>query len=147
MLPTLAMQAVQVDPADPIRANATIGPVDSHVTQSGYLHIVIPLLYNSEEPDSTDEAAVPSVFTARINVKSEWFDADYVRTLKETDLNGEYVQYKINFAGIVRSLFKALGLDTIDFSQIEGRRVRFVAKGSKKEPDRLQISGFYPEKQ
>lgn len=145
MLPKLSLADVQVEAAEPIIANATIGEVKTHTTPTGYVHVAFPLLYNSEDPDSDTAPSVPSTFTARMNIRPEWFDSDYVRNLKE-DNPDEYIQYKINFAGTVRGLFKALSMAEIDFEAIEGKRVRFKAAGSKKEPDRLQIKNFYPEK-
>jgi hypothetical protein len=159
---------VPVEKCKGLNGLAIVGEVQVKDTASGtYSQVSVPLYFVPTKEDPTngvspadydtlshygpvgsfDEAKALGLqtFHARFNLKPEWFTQEFVEQLKAGTVdNVEKTMYQINMAGITRSLFKALGLDAIDFSSIEpGSIIGFKAASGKSEPDKNQIRSFY----
>lgn len=112
----------------------TIGKVEVKPTKSGnYLRVSVPLKYDGNRQ-----------YTARFNVRQEWFQQGFDRsTLKDN----EKLQYDINFSRLTRGLFKGAGLTgALDFDRLEGLQVGFktrVASKADSDPSE-EIASFYP---
>jgi len=125
----------------PIKAVGRIGTVSTREISNGYLQVTVPIEY--EKNGETRH------FTARWNVRPEWFTREFTERVKSGGLTGtEKTQYDINFAGLTRSIFRATGLTgAFDFARLEGREVGFKTK-VRKDRDmgdmREDIGGFFP---
>lgn len=167
-LPVLNLSDVPVEKCKGLNGLAILGEVQVKETSSGEYHqISIPLYFRPTKEDPTngvlstdydtleqygavasfDEAKALGLqsFTARWNVKPEWFTSEFMEALKSGAVdNSEKQMYQINVAGITRALFKALNLEQIDFDQVtSGLIVGFKAASGKNEPDKNQIRSFY----
>jgi hypothetical protein len=120
---------------------ATVGEVTLNEVKGGYTQISVPLLFE-------DAQGAERKFTARFNVREEWFDSSYraPKVTEEDKGTPEYAEaksYEINMQRNVRGLFAAAGLDEIDFDQIEGSTVGFTAGPNSKDKSRLDLKSFY----
>lgn len=164
-LPTLNLDSIAVEKANPINAVAIVGNVVMKEINGGYTSVAVPLFYAPEESNlSTDELAQVATtlesqnyegakdlglrtFTARWNLREEWFDPEFRKRIDAGLVDdNEKMQYSINMGGLTRGLFKAVRQNNVDFNQVSGSIVGFKASAGKKEPDRLQIRSFFPPK-
>src|SRR6185312_6076649 len=164
-LPSLNLDAIAVEKANPINAVGIVGNVTTKEINGGYTSVTVPLYYAPEE-SGLDTAQISQLaetleaqnyegakelglrtFTARWNLREEWFDPEF-RTKIDAGLveDNEKMQYSINMTGLTRGLFKAARKSSVDFAQVPGAIVGFKATAGKKEPDRLQIRSFFPPK-
>lgn len=138
LLSVVQISDVPENKVDKLKATATVGTVEQKEVANGYVGIAIPLTFEDEK--SGDERT----FTARFNVKPEWFEAGFDVTSLD---DKEKISYQINMQRNVRGLFKAAGLESIDFDAITGERVGFTAGPRKDDPSRLELKSFYAPKQ
>ena len=138
ILPTVSISDVPENKADKVSAVGVIGEVGQKEVANGYVSISIPITYSDAQGNDR-------TFTARYNVKPEWFDSSFASTLPELD-DKEKISYQINMVRNTRGVFKAAGLDTLDFSTLEGSTVGFTAGPQKNDPSRLELKGFYAPK-
>jgi len=136
-LATIKIQDVPENKADKLRAVAVVGQVEQKEVSNGYTQLSIPLTFTDEK--TGDERT----FVARYNVRPEWFNGYNVA--EETD-DKERISYQINMQRNTRGLFKAAGLEDIDFDVIQGERVGFSAGPRKDDPSRLELKGFFTPK-
>jgi hypothetical protein len=138
ILSTVKISDVPENKADKLKAVAVVGEVEQKEVANGYVSVAIPLTFTDEK--SGDERT----FTARYNVRPEWFEAGFdVSTLDDK----EKISYQINMQRNTRGLFKAAGLDSIDFEAVVGETVGFTAGPRKDDPSRLELKAFYTPKQ
>jgi len=137
LLSKVAISDVPENKVDKLRVTAVIGEIEEKEVANGYVSISIPLTFTDEK--SGDER----VFTARYNVKPEWFEAGFA--VDQLD-DKEKISYQINMQRNTRGLFKALGQDEIDFSNATGESVGVSAGPRKDDPSRLELKGFYTPK-
>jgi hypothetical protein len=137
LLSTLKVVDVPENKVDKLRAIAVVGEVEEKEVANGYVAISIPLTFNDEK--SGDERT----FTARFNVKPEWFEAGFDSSSLE---DKEKISFQINMSRNVRGLFKSAGLESIDFDALQGERVGFSAGPRKDDPSRLELKGFFTPK-
>lgn len=170
LLPKLNLSDVPVEKCKALNGLAILGELQVKETSNGvYVNVSVPLYYVATKDDpsngvqATDYATLSgygepssfdaakslglSIFTARWNIKPEWFSRVFTSGLIGGHIDDkEKMMYQINVAGISRSLAKSLGEDEIDFDTIatrSGQIVGFKARPSKSEPDKNQISAFY----
>ena len=74
ILPTVSITDVPENKADKVSAVGTIGEVTTKEVANGYVSVSIPITYTDAK--TGDERT----FTARYNVKPEWFDAGFAAT-------------------------------------------------------------------
>lgn len=118
---------------------ATVGEVVQKEASNGYVSIAVPLDYEDGQGNER-------TFTARFNVKPEWFNASYQvpkGAEKGTPEYAEAISYQINMQRNTRGLFAAAGIDDIDFDQVEGAVVGFTAGPNSKDKSRLELKSFY----
>ena len=137
LLSSVKVSDVPENKADKIRTTATVGEVIQKEVANGYVSIDVPLTFTDEK--SGDERT----FHGRFNVRPEWFDADF--SVADLD-DKEKISYQINMQRNTRGLFKAAGLDDIDFDALQGETVGFSAGPRKDDPSRLELKGFYTPK-
>jgi hypothetical protein len=137
LLSVVAISDVPENKVDKLKATATVGEVQQKEVANGYIGISVPLTFQDEK--SGDERT----FTARFNVKPEWFEAGFDAASLE---DKERISYQINMQRNVRGLFKSAGLDSIDFDAITGETVGFTAGPRKDDPSRLELKSFYTPK-
>lgn len=138
ILQTISISDVPENKVEKVSAVATVGEVTTKEVANGYVSVSVPLSYSAA--DGSDRT-----FTARYNVKPEWFTPDFASTLGDLD-DREKISYQINLVRNTRGLFKAAGLDSIDFATLEGSTVGFTAGPQKNDPSRLELKGFYSPK-
>lgn len=170
VLASINLDDIVVELVKPFNGLAITGKIETREVGDGtYTQITLPIFFQGTMNDpkngvdeSTDidtlkqlaesvtdidsaKAAGLQFFTARWNVKPEWFTGEFSQQLREGSVEGkEKTSYQMNFAGVTKSLFKALGLNSTDFSAVpEGAVIGFKASASKKEPDRRQIRLFF----
>ena len=137
LLSSVKVSDVPENKADKIRAIAVVGEVLQKEVANGYVAIDVPLEFTDEKSGDS------RTFHARFNVRPEWFDADF--SVADLD-DKEKISYQINMQRNTRGLFKAAGLDDIDFDALQGETVGFSAGPQKNDPSRLEIKGFYTPK-
>lgn len=123
--------------ADKLKAIGTIEEVETAEAKNGYVSVKIVIAFQDEKTGND------RTFPARFNVKPEWFEAGFDVTALE---DNEKISYQINMSKLTRGLFKAAGLEDIDFDSLQGERVGFTAGPRKDDPSRLEIKGFYQPK-
>lgn len=138
ILSSISISDVPEQKADKIQAVGTVGTVTTKEVANGYVSVSVPLNY-------TDASGNDRTFTARYNVKPGWFEAGFASTLGDLD-DREKIAYQINMVRNTRGLFKAAGLDTLDFDTLEGSTVGFTAMPQRNDPSRLEIRSFYAPK-
>jgi len=170
LLPKLNLSDVPVEKVRGLNGLAILGELQTKETANGvYINVSVPLFYapaSKEDKEngvsatatytdlegygdvrSTEDAKGLglSSFTARWNIKPEWFDSQFLEALRNNLVDDkEKISFQMNVAGVTRSLFKALGLDQLDFDLVTpGSIVGFKASASKGEPDKNQIRAFY----
>ena len=137
LLSTVKISDVPENKVDKIRAVAVVGEVEEREVANGYVAISIPLEFTDEKSGDS------RTFVARFNVKPEWFDAGF--SVSDLD-DKEKISYQINMQRNVRGVFKAAGLEEIDFSALQGERVGFSAGPRKDDQSRLELKGFFTPK-
>jgi len=137
LLPSVKITDVPENKVDKLKAVAVIGEVETKEVANGYVGVAIPLTFSDEK--SGDERT----FTARFNVKPEWFEAGF--DVSELD-DKEKISYQINMQRNVRGLFKSVGLEDIDFTSLQGERVGFTAGPRRDDPSRLELKAFFTPK-
>jgi hypothetical protein len=118
---------------------ATVGEVVQKEASNGYIAIRVPLEYEDAQGNER-------TFTAKFNVRPEWFDSAYkvpVGAEQGTPEYKEAISYQINMQRYTRGLFKAAGLDDIDFDQVEGSVIGFTAGPNSKDKSQLEVKSFY----
>lgn len=169
LLPSINLDDIVVELVKPFNGLAITGKAETREVGDGtYTQVTLPVFFQgSNDPkngvdESVDidtlkaiaesvtdidsaKAAGLQFFIARWNVKPEWFTTEFSQQLREGAVEGkEKTSYQMNFAGVTKSLFKALSLSSTDFSAVpEGAVIGFKASASKKEPDRRQIRLFF----
>jgi len=138
ILPVISISDVPENKVEKVSAVGVIGEVTTREVKNGYVAVAVPITYSAA--DGSDRT-----FTARYNVKPEWFDPAFAKTLSELS-NSEQISYQINLVRNTRGLFKAAGLDSMDFATLEGSTVGFTAGPQKNDPSRLELKGFYAPK-
>ena len=144
LLTTIKLDAVPETKADKFTGKATVGEIKQKEIANGYVQVVIPFIY---ELDNGTERT----FTARANVKPEWFSGDYAPPVgfeKGTAEYNEAIAYSMNMSRIIRKLFKSAGLDTIDFDAIEGSVVGITIgpESDKRDPSRQELKNLFSTK-
>jgi hypothetical protein len=137
LLPSVKISDVPEIKADKISAVGVIGDVELKEAKNDYISVTVPLSFTNQQTGDESE------FKARFNVKAEWFDAGFDAKALE---DNEKISYQINMSKLTRGLFKAAGLEDIDFDALTGERVGFTAGPRKDDPSRLEIKGFYTPK-
>lgn len=138
ILPVISINDVPENKVEKVSAVGTVGSVSTREVKNGYVAVAVPITYSAA--DGSDRT-----FTARYNVKPEWFDAAFAKTLPELS-NSEQISYQINLVRNTRGLFKAAGLESLDFDTLEGSTVGFTAGPRKDDPSQLELKGFYSPK-
>lgn len=138
LLNKVKISDVPENKADKLKGVGTISEVETKEASNGYVSVAVALDFADEK--SGDERT----FRARFNVKPEWFEAGFDVTALE---DNEKISYQINMQKLTRGLFKAAGLEDIDFDTLQGERVGFTAGPRKDDPSRLEIKSFYQPKQ
>lgn len=138
ILPVISINDVPEQKVEKVSAVGVIGEVTTREVKNGYVAVAVPITYSAA--DGSDRT-----FTARYNVKPEWFDPAFASTLHELSTS-EQVSYQINLVRNTRGLFKAAGLNSMDFATLEGSTVGFTAGPQKNDPSRLELKGFYSPK-
>ncbi len=136
-LNTIKISDVPEQKADKLQAVGTIQDVETNEAKNGYVSVKVNIGF---EDGST---GADRTFVARFNVKPEWFEAGFNAT--ELD-DKEKISYQINMGKLTRGLFKAAGLEDIDFDTLQGERVGFTAGPRRDDPSRLEIKSFYAPK-
>jgi hypothetical protein len=137
LLSAVAISDVPENKANKLKATAVVGQVEQKEVANDYISVAVPLEFTDEV--SGDARS----FTARWNVKADWFEAGFdVSALEDK----EKISYQINMQKLTRGLFKSAGLDSIDFDSIVGETVGFTAGPRKDDPSRLEVKGFYAPK-
>lgn len=139
ILAAVSITDVPENKADKLSTVGTIGTVVTKEVANGYVSVQVPISYSAADGEDR-------TFTARWNVKPEWFDAAYAKDVVPTLDDREKISYQINMVRNTRGLFKAAGLDTMDFETLEGSQVGFSAGPQKNDPSRLEIKSFYAPK-
>lgn len=161
---------IPVELATPLNGIAITGELTTKESANGdYILISLPLYYPGTQQDQkngvdtsvdaadlaviaesvndndTAKAAGLKAFYARWNVKPEWFEADFLKALRDNEVEPkEKMSYNMNVAGVTRQLFKALGAAEVDFDAVPvGTLIGFKASASKKDPEKLQIRAFF----
>lgn len=140
ILAAVSITDVPENKADKLSTVGTVGAVVTKEVANGYVSVQVPITYSAA--DGGDDRT----FTARWNVRPEWFDADYAKSVVPTLDDREKISYQINMVRNTRGLFKAAGLDTMDFDALEGAVVGFSAGPQKNDPSRLEVKSFYAPK-
>jgi hypothetical protein len=138
ILPVVSISDVPENKVEKVSAVGVIGEVSTKEVKNGYVSVSVPITYSSA--DGSDRT-----FTARYNVKPEWFDAGFASTMSDLS-DSEKISYQINMVRNTRGLFKAAGLDSMDFATLEGSTIGFTAGPQKNDPSRLELKGFYAPK-
>jgi len=138
LLGNITVEEVPAPVVEKRSAIATIGKVTTRAIANGYVQVAVPLSY----PENGKERS----FTARWNVRPEWFTTQFSEQVKAGDIEPD-VQYRINFSGLTRGIFKATGLTgALDFARLEGLKVGFATRVRKDDDgeQREDIGRFYP---
>lgn len=139
-LPTVSITDVPETIADKYSAVGNIGEVETREIANGYVAVSIPL-------EGLDKAGTERKITARFNVRPEWFQPDFEKTDEfESYSDNEKTSYQINMKRYVRGVFAAAGLETIDFSVLEGQQVGFTVGPQSKDKSRQEVKGFFAPK-
>jgi|SRR5581483_501378 len=136
LLPKLSVSDVPAKEAKTVKAVGVIGEVQQRAISNGYVRVEVPLDY--VDPETGKD----SKFTARFNVRPEWFEPTFKDRLS-TLTDSEQVQYNINMQGLTRGLFTSAGLSEMDFGLLQGQRVGFKTKLRKDDPSFTDISFFF----
>lgn len=174
VLASINLDDVIVEAVKPFNGLGILGTLETKEVGDGtYTQITLPIYFQGSQNDEKNgldssvdletlkdiaedatssemaKSAGLQVFVARWNIKPEWLTAEFSKQFREGQIDGkEKISYQMNFAGITRGLFQALGLNAIDFAAVpHGVVVGFKASSSKKEPDRRQIRLFYKARQ
>lgn len=138
LLNTVKISDVPENKADKLKAVGTIQEVETKEASNGYVSVAVVLDFQDEKSGND------RTFRARFNVKPEWFEAGF--DVNALDDDKEKISYQINMGRLTRGLFKAAGLEDIDFDTLQGERVGFTAGPRKDDPSRLEIKGFFQPK-
>lgn len=168
-LPKVKIADVPENRAVRIRGFGIVGKVQTREIANGFLQLAVPLYFLDGEVPPADQKTILEnssatvqeaseagtlegvlsslglrTFTARWNVRPEWFDAGYTDLIRSGQVSeNEHIQYNINMSGLTRGLAKSAGLDEVDFEAVTGKVVGFTTKNRKDDPSRLDIAGFY----
>lgn len=137
LLPKIKISDVPENKADKLKAVGTISEVETKEATNGYVSVSIAIDFEDEK------TGAERIFRARFNVKPEWMEAGFTTDGLE---DNERISYQINLQKLTRGVFKAAGLEDIDFDALVGERVGFTAGPRKDDPSRLEIKGFYQPK-
>lgn len=182
ILPKLKVDDVPENRAERLRSFGVVGKVDQREIANGFIQVTVPIYYLSKEAipadshqivptleglaldvaaaleqgtiEKTAEAFGLRCFTARWNVRAEWFSPTYgaqvtqTRENKQRGMSGpisdnELVQYDINMSNLTRGLFSAAGLEDTDFALLTGKVTGFSTRNRKDDVSRLDIQSFY----
>ena len=170
LLPTLRTDEVPQNVAKRIKGLGITGRPEVREISGGYVQVVLPLhfppaetpvskealegfgekvtaAYDNGTVDATIETLGLRTFTARWNLRPEWFEPGFSQTVKNGGVSdNEKIQYQINMAGLTRGLFATAGLENIDFDDVGGQVVGFTTRNRKDDPSRLDIGGFFQAK-
>jgi hypothetical protein len=137
IISNIKVEDVPSQQAKAFKAVGVIGEPKLNEISNGYTQVVLPITYDKETGGE-------STFTARYNVRAEWFTQEFVDRVRSNNVTGtEKIQYDINMSGLTRGLFAAAGLASFDFDGLQGKVVGFKTKNRKDDPSRLDISFFY----
>jgi hypothetical protein len=137
LLAKVKISDVPENKADKLKGVGTISEVETKEASNGYVSVAIAIDFEDEK------TGAERTFRARFNVKPEWFESDFDVTALE---DNEKISYQINMQKLTRGVFKAAGLEDIDFDTLQGERVGFTAGPRKDDPSRLEIKSFYAPK-
>lgn len=137
LLSKVKISDVPENKADKLKGVGTISEVETKEASNGYVSVLVVIDFQDEK------SGEDRTFRARFNVKPEWFEAGFDVTGLQ---DNERISYQINMQKLTRGLFKAAGLEDIDFDSLQGERVGFTAGPRKDDPSRLEIKGFYQPK-
>src|SRR5882757_6819326 len=146
ILGTVKLTDVPVDKAPKFSGNATIAKVETKEAANDKVQINI--VFDYTRADGSEAS-----FTDRGFVKPEWFSSDYVPVDPATTERGtqEYKDafgYQLNVSKKYRKIFHLLGLESIDFDQLEGRTVGIVLgpESDKRDPSRQELKSVFAPK-
>lgn len=137
LLNKVKISDVPENKADKLKGVGTISEVETKEASNGYVGVKIVISFEDEKTGAERD------FPARFNVKPDWFEAGFDASQLE---DNEKISYQINMQKLTRGVFKAAGLEDIDFDSLVGERVGFTAGPRKDDPSRLEIKGFYQPK-
>lgn len=137
LLTKIKIQDVPENKADKLQAVGTVEEVETKEASNGYVGVKIVIAFQDEKTGND------RTFAARFNVKPDWFEAGFDVSQLE---DNEKISYQINMQKLTRGVFKAAGLEDIDFESLVGERVGFTAGPRKDDPSRLEIKSFYTPK-
>lgn len=137
LLNKVKISDVPENKADKLKGVGTISEVETKEASNGYVGVKIVISFEDEKTGAERD------FPARFNVKPDWFEAGFDVSQLE---DNEKISYQINMQKLTRGVFKAAGLEDIDFDALVGERVGFTAGPRKDDPSRLEIKGFYAPK-
>lgn len=132
---TLAIEDVPAQEAPEVNAVGVVKTVETREVSNGYTQVAVTLTYPAENGRDLN-------YTARWNVRAEWFTPDFKDQVATLDRN-QGIQYSINMQKLTRGIFKAAGLAAIDFAALEGSRVGFKTRRRKDDASRTDINGFF----
>jgi len=137
---------VPVERAHKFTGSATIASVETKEAANDKVQINITYEYSREDGSE-------GRFVDRGFVKPEWFSSDYVPVDPATTEYGtqEYKDafgYQLNVSRKYRKIFHLLGLESIDFDQLEGRTVGIVLgpESDKRDPSRQELKSVFAPK-
>lgn len=137
LLAKVKISDVPENKADKLQAVGTVEEVETKEASNGYVGVKIVIAFQDEKTGND------RTFPARFNVKPDWFEAGFDVSQLE---DNEKISYQINMSKLTRGVFKAAGLEDIDFDSLVGERVGFTAGPRKDDPSRLEIKSFYTPK-
>ena len=137
LLNKIKISDVPENKAEKLQAVGTVEEVETKEASNGYVAVKVVIAFQDEK--SGDDRN----FVARFNVKPEWFEAGF--DVSQLD-DREKISYKINLQKLTRGVFKAAGLEDIDFDALQGERIGFTAGPRKDDPSRLEIKSFFAPK-
>lgn len=168
MITNINLSDMPVDLATPLNGYAILGEVSTKEINNGYLQVNVPVYYVPSENDNKNGVEKDSVqdllrqevgsyeeakaaglrgFTGRFLLREEWFEQSFINQLKDlSDGDSAKISYKMNVQNVFRPLLIALGINSTDLDAVraaKGQIIGFKASASKKEPDKLQLRGFY----
>lgn len=143
LLNTVKITNIPEQRADKYRGIATIGNVELSETETGKVLVKVPFEYENDKGREI-------TFTNRAVLDPAWFEPSYSplnpsEQERGTDESREAYAYQINMSKFVRKLFKEVGLDEIDFDQLEGKNVGIILgpESDKRDPSRQELKGLY----
>lgn len=137
ILPVISVSDVPETIADKYTAVGTIGDVSTKEISNGYVAVSVSL-------EGTDKGGTERKIYARFNVRPEWFQAGFEKSEEYAGYSdNEKTSYQINMKKKTRSLFAGAGLDTLDFSALEGSSVGFTVGPESRDKSRQEVKGFF----